>query len=113
MQTKGIMMNSQHPMYIISKGRWDTRLTSKALEKINQPYRIVVEPYEFDKYASVIDPKKILTLPQRYHDEYDPCTTEDPEKSNGSGPARNFCWDHSISLGATSHWILDLSLIHI
>jgi hypothetical protein len=28
-------------------------------------------------------------------------------KSRGPGPARNFAWDHSISLGAERHWVMD------
>ena len=27
-------MNPEHPVYIISKGRWESRFTSKALERI-------------------------------------------------------------------------------
>ncbi len=56
-------MNPNYPIYIISKGRWKTRLTSKALEKINVPYRIVIEPHEYENYSAVIDPEKILVLP--------------------------------------------------
>ena len=87
-------VNPTYPVYIISKGRWETRLTSKALEAISVPYRIVVEPQEFDSYASVIDPAKILTLPFS-------------NLGQGSIPARNWVWEHSISEGATRHWILD------
>ena len=28
-------MNPEYPVYIISKGRWESRLTSKALEKLD------------------------------------------------------------------------------
>ena len=56
-------MNPQYPIYIISKGRWESRKTSRALEKMNVPYHIVIESQEYDQYASVIDPKKILVLP--------------------------------------------------
>ena len=87
-------MNPKYPVYIISKGRWDTRLTSKALEKMGVPYSIVVEPQEYDKYASVIAPAKILTLPFGNH-------------GNGSTPARNWVWEHAISIGSEKHWILD------
>jgi hypothetical protein len=52
------IINPCYPIYIISKGRWESRLTSKALEKMQVPYHIVVEPQEYDNYASVIDPKK-------------------------------------------------------
>ena len=45
-------MNPEYPVYIISKGRWKSRLTSKALENIAMPYHIVVEPQEYDEYAN-------------------------------------------------------------
>ena len=87
-------MNPEYPVYIISKGRWESRLTSKALERANIPYRIVVEPTEYDHYASVIDTNKILDLP--FHD-----------LGQGSIPARNWVWEHSINEGHQRHWILD------
>jgi hypothetical protein len=87
-------MNPDYPVYIISKGRWDTRLTSKALERMNVPYHIVIEPQEYDNYAAVIDAKKILVLPFS-------------NLGQGSIPARNWVWEHSISIGALKHWILD------
>lgn len=87
-------MNPDYPVYIISKGRWKSRLTSKALEKMNVPYHIVVEPQEYDEYAKVIDPEKIYTLPFS-------------NLGQGSIPARNWVWEHSMSIGAERHWILD------
>ena len=47
-------MNPDYPVYVISKGRWESRKASKALEKIGVPYRIVIEPQEYEKYAEVI-----------------------------------------------------------
>lgn len=87
-------MNPQYPVYVISKGRADTRYTSKALEDINVPYHIVIEPQEYETYAAVIDPKKILVLPFS-------------NLGLGSIPARNWVLDHAIELGAKRHWILD------
>ena len=87
-------MNPRYPVYIVSKGRWESRLTSKALEKMKVPYHIVIEPQEYDKYAAVIDPSKILVLPFS-------------NLGQGSIPARNWIWEHSISLGYQRHWILD------
>ena len=46
MLTSGTLMNPKHPVYIISKGRWESRHTSTALEKMNMPYSIVVEEDE-------------------------------------------------------------------
>lgn len=86
--------NPRYPVYVISKGRWESRLTSKALESMRVPYRIVVEPQEHDQYAAVIDPAKILVLPFS-------------DLGQGSIPARNWVWEHSISEGHERHWILD------
>tara|TARA_R100001530_G_scaffold104276_3_gene72615 strand:+ start:7771 stop:8637 length:867 start_codon:yes stop_codon:yes gene_type:complete len=99
-------MNSKYPIYIVSKGRWETRFTSKALDSMNQPYYMVIEPEEYEEYAKVINPEQILLLPQKYHDEYDPCTEEE-WKSNGPGAARNFAWEHSIENGFARHWVMD------
>ena len=87
-------MQNKYPIYIISKGRYDTRLTSKALERMHIDYNIVIEPQEYDKYASVIDKRKILVLPFS-------------NLGLGGIPARNWVWEHSIKQGAKRHWILD------
>lgn len=87
-------MNPDYPIYIVSKGRWSSRLTSKALDRMKVPYYVVIEPQEYDEYSSVIAPSKILTLPFS-------------DLGEGSTPARNWIWEHSISTGAKSHWILD------
>ena len=89
-------MNPKYPIYIISKGRWKSRLTSKALEEINVPYRIVVEPNEYDNYAKVIDKSKIIVTPENFS-----------ERGQGGIPVRNFVWEHSIKEGHKRHWILD------
>lgn len=91
-------MNPKYPVYIISKGRWESRLTSRALERINVPYHIVIEPQEYKQYAAVINPAKIFVLPFS-------------NLGQGSIPARNWVWEHSISMGVERHWILDDNII--
>jgi hypothetical protein len=87
-------MNPEYPVYIISKGRWESRLTSKALERMGVPYHIVIEPQEYDNYSAVINSDKILVLPFS-------------NLGLGGIPVRNWVWEHSISIGAKRHWILD------
>lgn len=87
-------MNPRYPVYIISKGRWESRLTGKALERMNVPYYIIIEPQELEQYAAVIDRQKILVLPFS-------------NLGQGSIPARNWVWEDSIERGAERHWILD------
>ena len=87
-------MTPKYPIYIVSKGRSDTRLTSKALETMGVPYFIVVEPQQRADYEAVIDPAKVLSLPRGDH-------------GCGPGLARNWAWEHSILLGAERHWVMD------
>jgi hypothetical protein len=100
-------MNPKYPVYIVSKGRWKQRLTANALDKIHVPYYMVVEKDEYEKYASEMNPDKILVVPSKYRDEYDTFDNLGTVKSVGPGASRNFCWDHSISIGAKWHWVFD------
>lgn len=86
--------NPRYPVYIVSKGRAGSRLTSRSLEKMSVPYFITVEPQDHDAYAVFIDAKKILTLPFSNH-------------GDGPGPARNWCMDHAKKNGFKRCWILD------
>jgi hypothetical protein len=87
-------VNPRHPVYVISKGRWESRLTVKALERMGIPHHVVIEPQEYDDYAEVISPERLLILPFS-------------NLGQGSIPARNWVWEHSVSNGAERHWILD------
>jgi len=48
-------MNPQYPIYIVSKGRWDSRLTSKALESIKVPYHIVIIKRKWRRWQHSVD----------------------------------------------------------
>ena len=87
----------KYPIYVISKGRWEKPLTAAALEECGIPYHIVVEPQEYDKYSDVISPDKILVTPFS-------------NLGQGSTPVRNWVWEHSLSIGARRHWVLDDNL---
>ena len=94
------MTNPTHPVYIVSKGRSDTMITSKSLARMKVNHYIVVEPQDKDPYEKALDKFNIrdyVTL------------IVAPFSNHGDGPgrARNFAWDHSISIGAEKHWVLD------
>ena len=96
------------PLYIPSKGRYESRLTSKYLDSIGVPYKLVVEPQEYHHYvAATGDKNKVLELDMSYKEKYELCDEYGLSKTTGSGPARNFIWDHSISEGHKWHWIMD------
>ena len=82
-------MNPKHPVYIVSKGRWESRLTSKAFEEMRVPYFIVVEEQEYDKYASVISPEKILILDKQYLRDYDTCDLRLAQQGTSAGSTQS------------------------
>lgn len=95
-------MNPTAPIYIPSKGRWNSRLTMKALDAINVPYRVVVQPGEYAEYAKVIRPDWLLTLP------YDMGAGETNDLGEGGLVfARNFALDHAKAEGHKWFWIID------
>jgi hypothetical protein len=100
-------MNPEYPIYIVSKRRADSRLTSKSLERMGVPYYIIIEEFEYDDYSAVIDPKKILILDPEYQRQYDTFDDLGDTKSKGPGAARNFAWDHSIENQYEWHWVMD------
>lgn len=100
-------MNPAFPIYIVSKGRWESRLTSKAFETMGVPYSIVVEEQEYKAYCEVIDKANVLVLDKAYQRNYDVFSNLGVTESKGSGPARNFVWDHAAARGAAWHWTVD------
>ena len=104
--------NPKYPIYILSKGRADSRLTSKTLEELNCPYKIVIEDSEYDDYAAVIDPKKIIVLPTDFRSNPKYALKDSGGRVGGSIPVRNFIWEHSIKEGHKRHWILDDNIRH-
>lgn len=98
---------TRYPIYILSRGRWESRLTSKTYEEMGIPYRIVVEDGEYDKYAAVIDPKKIIALPTDFREDPRYAIKDEAGLCGGGIPARNFIWEHSIKEGWDRHHIQD------
>ena len=94
------MTNPKHPVYIISKGRSESMLTSRSLARMKVPHYIAIEPQDEDLYEAALDKFNIrpyvtlLIAPFSNH-------------GDGPGRARNWCWDHSIIIGAEKHWVLD------
>ena len=88
------LVNPAYPVYVISKGRWESRLTVRALERMDVPFYLVIEPQEYPQYAAVVDPMRILVLPFG-------------DLGQGSIPARNWVWEDALASGTARHWILD------
>lgn len=86
----------KYPIYILSKGRSESRLTMKTLDEMNVNYKVVIEPQEYDLYNKYIDKTKLLILPNEYLN-----------KNQGGIPARNFIWEHSVKNNYGCHWVID------
>lgn len=93
------MMNKSElfPVYIISKGRWENPITAKFFLKDKVPFKIAIEPQEFDLYSKTIPKENIEVLPFS-------------NLGLGSFPARNWCWEHSIKNGHKMHFLFDDNL---
>jgi hypothetical protein len=110
-------MKNQFPWYIPTKGRADSRLTSKALDFMKVPHYLVVEPQECATYERYIrewevetglkSSATVLELDLNYKLNYELLDDLGQTKSTGPGPARNFAWDHSIKNGFEWHWVSD------
>lgn len=102
-------MTPRFPVYIPTKGRADSRLTSLALTAMGVPHILVVEPQEVAGYqrASRGSLATVLSLDLSFKDRYELCDDLGLSKSTGPGPARNFAWEHSIASGHAWHWVMD------
>jgi hypothetical protein len=101
-------MRPDAPVYVVSKGRWQSRLTAKALDRMRVPYFVVVEEPEYGAYRAVRGPlATVLILDPAYQREYSTCDEVGDAKGKGPGPARNFAWDHAKENGRRWHWVMD------
>jgi hypothetical protein len=101
--------NPQFPLFIPSKGRHQYMITSRALDEIKVPHRLVIEEQEYSDYLKAVngDKKKLLVLDMSFKERYELCDDLGLSKSTGPGPARNFIWEYSKSEGHEWHWVMD------
>jgi hypothetical protein len=67
-----------YPIFIVSKGRFKNPITAKHFLKESIPFKIVVEPQEYDQYVKAVGKENVLALPFT-------------NLGLGSYPARNLC----------------------
>jgi len=91
-------INPRYPIYIPSKGRADVLYTARFLERDQVPYKLVVEPSQYETYCQHHDPSKILQLPQN---------------NQGLIYARNWIKEHATAAGYERHWQLDDNMSNV
>ena len=47
--------NPKYPVYIVSKGRHESMITSKSLARMKVPHYIVIEPQDKQNYEDALD----------------------------------------------------------
>lgn len=101
----------QFPIYIPTKGRSDYPITIRALSKYRVPFNLVVEAPEVEAYQRAVNAHggygTVLVLDPAYQRDYDACMDLQPDESRGSGPARNFAWEHALAAGHSHYWCMD------
>lgn len=86
-------MNRNYPIFIPTKGRWESPYTIRAFEKIGVSYKAVIEPQEYDNYSAVINPDNLIIL---------------PHSDRGLVATRNWIWDYAQNELKTPYfWTFD------
>lgn len=88
----------RYPIYIPSRGRYKYCQTAKFLIRDGVPFRLVVEPYEREKYAIRFREERILVL---------------PFTGKGLIDTRNWIKERSIKEGYERHWQIDDNIADI
>lgn len=86
----------KYPIFIPTKGRFNSRHTIRALDAMNVDYRIVIEPHERALYETILPGARILILPWDAPDEFSQLVK-----------TRNWIKQFSINEGHARHWQID------
>jgi hypothetical protein len=89
-------MKNKYPIYIPTKGRFNSRKTVNALLEMNADFIVVIESHEYELYKTILSDNQILVLPY-----------SKPNESSQLVTTRNWIKEHSISEGHKRHWQFD------
>jgi len=101
-------ISPRYPVYVPSKGRFESGYTVKFLIEDKTPFYLVVEPQEVDEYGSRYGHENLLILPWQGNDEKRQRFCKERGIENGGLIAvRNWIKEHSIKNGFERHWQID------
>ena len=89
-------MKNKYPIYIPTKGRFESRKTVKALLEMKAEFKVVIEPQEEQLYLTILPKEYILVLPFSKPTDHSMLVT-----------VRNWIKEHSILEVHKRHWQLD------
>lgn len=99
--------HQRYPIYVPTKGRYNYLYTIRNLQKMNALFYAIVEEQEYELYAQKVDKKNLLVLDNSFKKAYQTLDNRGGSISYGSGPARNFAWQHAKDSKAPWHWVMD------
>lgn len=82
----------EYPIYIPSRHRFDKPITTKVFDDDNIPYRILVEPHDYDNYRARYDDDQLIRL---------------PKDNQGIAYVRNYALEHARDTGHDYFWMFD------
>jgi len=85
-------MRNKYPIFIPTKGRYNTPMTIKMFQSHNVDFRIVIEKQEYEQYSKIIDKSKIIVV---------------PHQNEGLTVTRNWIWDFAENEGHEKFWTFD------
>ena len=85
-------LDINYPVYIPSRHRADKPITTKGFDQDNIPYRLLVEPHDYDSYRT------------RYRDEQ---LVQLPKDNQGIAYVRNYALEHAKAAGYDYFWMFD------
>lgn len=85
-------MKNRYPIFIPTKGRYETPITIKMFQSHNVDFKIVIEKQEYEQYCKVVDKSKILVV---------------PHQNEGLTVTRNWIWDYAEQQGFEKFWTFD------
>lgn len=96
------------PVFIPSKSRATTQLTSGSLSALGIPHTIIVEASQLAEYeANRTSHARYVVLDPEYQRRFSRLLPDDVAPGYGAGPARNMAWDLAVAAGARWHWVMD------
>ena len=101
----------KYPIYVPTKGRSEYLYTIKNLMRMGARFYAIVEEQEYSDYSKVVPKENILILDKAFQKEYETCDGLGESRSKGSGPARNFAWEHAKQAGFPWHWVMDDNIL--
>lgn len=91
-------MKNKYPIFIPTKGRYETPITINMFKRHKVDFKIVIEQQEYEKYLNVVNKEQILVV---------------PHQNKGLTVTRNWIWDYAEMSGYEKFWTFDDNIYNV